>query len=277
MNPHAVSHRRTVARLPAFLPTCLDEETSVLTQRTQPTRAAPPVPSARERMIVQHHKIVRSIATRMALRLPSHVDVDELVNVGMLGLIDAIDRYDAARGVPFRAYAEIRIRGAIVDALRDADWTPRAVRRNGTRLDQARTHLRRKLGHEPSREEMADELEVPIREYDRMRADSETRRIVSLDAPTGEDADTRLVDLVGDDTEVSALDHWMEAERHVIVAKAVDQLPERERLVMSAYYQKGLSLKEIGVTIGVTESRVCQIHGQALKRLQRMLREDADE
>jgi len=118
---------------------------------------------------------------------------------------------------------------------------------------------------------------VPIREYDRLRADAETRRIVSLDAPTGDDADTHLVDLVGDETAVSPLDHWMEAERHQIVARAVEQLPERERVVMSAYYQKGLSLKEIGVTIGVTESRVCQIHGQALKRLQRMLREDTDE
>ena len=140
-------------------------------------------PAEREKMILEHYPLVRIIASRMVRRFPSHIEVDELVNIGILGLIDAIDRYDMARGVPFRAYAEIRIRGAIVDALREADWTPRAVRRNGSRLEEARTHLRRKLGHEPTREEMAAELEVPIREYDRLRADAETRRIVSLDAP----------------------------------------------------------------------------------------------
>ncbi|MFN7146011.1 MAG: sigma-70 family RNA polymerase sigma factor, partial [Myxococcota bacterium] len=220
--------------------------------------------------------MVRGIALRMARRLPSHVDVDELVNVGVLGLIDAIDRYDANRGVPFRAYAEIRVRGAMVDALRDADWTPRAVRRSGTRLDTARGDLRRKLGRDPDRLEMARELEVTPAEYDRLCSASEVRRVVSLDLPTGEDGEGRLADQVADD-EASVVDRWVAAERNAGLARAVEELPERERLVVTAYYQRGLSLKEIGATLGVTESRVCQIHGQAIKRLQRLLREDDHE
>ncbi|MDP2316640.1 MAG: FliA/WhiG family RNA polymerase sigma factor [Pseudomonadota bacterium] len=238
--------------------------------------ARAPTPSARERLILEHRGMVRAIAGRMARRLPAHVDGDELVTVGMLGLIDAIDRFEAGRGVPFRAYAEIRIRGAIVDSLRGSDWTPRAVRRSSGRIEATRTQLRETLGRDPSRDEMATSLEVAPAAYDRLCARSVCRRLVSLDAPTGEDGDALLVDLVADEDAATTLDRWETAERHSGLTDAVEQLSERERLVVTAYYQHGTPLKEIGATLGVTESRVCQIHGQALKRLQRLLREDAE-
>lgn len=234
-----------------------------------------PAASTRERQIAENYGLVRSIAARMAQRLPGNVDVDELTHMGTLGLIDAVDRYDESRGVPLRAYAEIRIRGAIVDALREADWTPRAVRRNTARIDDARVQLRRRLGHEPTREEMAQALEVTPQDFDRLQMDNDIRRLVSLDAPPTEDSQASLADMVPT-ADASPLDLWVAAEKHAAVQSAIDALPERERDVITAYYQGGQSLKQIGTRLGVTESRICQIHGQAVKRLQRVLGAEAE-
>lgn len=241
--------------------------------RRPPGGAPPPTPSARDRLILEHQGMVRSIARRMARTLPASVEVDELVNVGLLGLIDAIDRFDVTRGVPFRAYAEIRVRGAIVDSLRGADWTPRGVREAGGRIEAARAQLQNTLGRAPRREEVAAHLDLTPEEYDRLRSRSERRRVVSLDAPMSDDpdGDALLGELVADDDADTVLDRWVAAETHAGLAEAVERLSERERLVVTAYYQRGLPLREIGASLGVTESRVCQIHGQALKRLQRVL------
>ncbi|MDP2309163.1 MAG: FliA/WhiG family RNA polymerase sigma factor [Pseudomonadota bacterium] len=244
--------------------------------RVASSSATLPAAPTREQQIAENYPLVRTIAARMAQRLPGNVDLDELTHMGTLGLIDAVDRYDAARGVPLRAYAEIRIRGAIVDGLRDADWTPRAVRRNTARIDEVRAQLRRRLGRDPAREEMAQALEVAPREYDRLRADNEIRRLVSLDAPPADDAQGSLLDRLEGDS-ASPLDRWVAAEKFAALHAAIEALPEREREVVTAYYQGGQSLKQIGARLGVTESRICQIHGQAVKRLQRVLGADADE
>lgn len=238
-----------------------------------PSMAAAPT---REQQIAENYALVRTIAMRMAQRLPGNVDLDELTHMGTLGLIDAVDRYDASRGVPLRGYAEIRIRGAIVDGLRGADWTPRAVRRNTARIDDVRAQLRRRLGRDPVREEMAQALEVGPKEYDRLRSDNEIRRLVSLDAPPADEARGSLLDrLAGENT--SPLDRWVAAEKFAALHAAIEALPEREREVVTAYYQDGQSLKEIGARLVVSESRICQIHGQAVKRLQRVLGADAGE
>lgn len=233
-----------------------------------PTRpAAAPDPNAeRDRLIVEHYAMVRAVARKTAQRLPSHVDVDELVSIGVLGLIDAVSRFDASRGVPFRAYAEIRVRGAILDGVRGDDWAPRAVRRAGTKLENARAELRRRLRREPTRDEIAVALDLSAPEYERLLASSEVRRLVSIDRPAGEEGEARIGDVVAAD-DASPLDTWLEAETVGGLAEAVGDLPPRERAVVVAYYEEGLSLKQIGVRFGVTESRVCQIHGQALKRL----------
>lgn len=221
----------------------------------------------RQRRIVEHYSLVRIIASRMVRRFPGHVEVDELVNTGMLGLIDAVDRFDPERGVPFKAYAEIRIRGSIVDALRGADWVPRAVRRTFARIDSTRTELRRRLGRDPTREEMARSLEVSVDAYDDLSDGAQIRSIVSLETPTSDEGDGRLADqLAGEFT--SPVETWIDRERHEGVVDAIEELPEKERTVVTLYYQRGLSLKEIGATLGVTESRACQLRGQAVKRLQ---------
>jgi RNA polymerase sigma factor for flagellar operon FliA len=237
---------------------------------------APTAAPTREQLIAENYPLVRTIASRMAQRLPGNVDVDELTHMGILGLIDAVDRYDASRGVPLRAYAEIRIRGAIVDALREADWTPRAVRRNTARIDDVRTQLRRRTGREPTREEMAQALEMAPEDFDRVRTDNEIRRLVSLDAPPADDATGSLADHIAGEN-ACPLDRWEAAEKFAALHKAIETLSERERDVVTAYYQGGQSLKQIGARLGVTESRICQIHGQAVKRLQRVLGANTNE
>jgi RNA polymerase sigma factor for flagellar operon FliA len=228
-------------------------------------------PNDRERMILEHYPLVRTIASRMVRRFPSHVEVEELINIGTLGLIDAIDRFDPARGVPFKAYAEIRVRGAIVDSLRDADWIPRSVRRRFARIEAMRGKLRVELGREATREEMAAALEMGVDEYDDLVGGAEIRKLVSLDTPVDDDGGATIADNVPDDEQVTVDDLWMAEETRAAVAEAIKHLPEKERAVVSLYYQRGLNLKEIGEILGVTESRVCQLRGQAVKRLQQRL------
>lgn len=226
----------------------------------------------RERLILDHYPLVRMIATRMVRRFPSQVEVEELINIGTLGLIDAIDRFDAARGVPFKSYAEIRIRGAILDSLRDADWIPRSVRRRFARLETTRAQLRATLGREPSREEMAGALEMGLDMYDDLVGGAEIRRLVSLDAPLDDEGGGSTVgDHVSDDNATEVIDRWIHHEMRGQVSMAIQRLPDKERQVVSLYYQRGLNLKEIGEILGVTESRVCQLRKQAVERLQQKL------
>ena len=230
-------------------------------------------PAQRQQMILEHYPLVRTIAGRMVRRFPSNVEVDELVNVGMLGLIDALDRFDPTRGVPFKAYAEIRIRGHIVDNLRQADWVPRSVRRKFLRIEAARVRLRTALKREPTRDEMAVDLEISVVEFDDLCGDAEIRRLISLDTPLDEEGSSTIGDQVADDGD-SVLDHWIMGETTTEVKDAVERLPDRERTVVTLYYMRGLQLKEIGETLGVTESRVCQIRGQAVKRLETWLKRE---
>lgn len=230
----------------------------------------PPTPAQRERMILDHYALVRTIACRMVRRLPSNVDVDEMINVGMVGLIDAIDRFDPARAVPFKAYAEIRVRGAIVDALRDADWVPRSVRRKFARLEHARKEFKRRNRRDPSREEMATALEMSVREYEDLVGDARIHTLISLDTPIDDDGGATLVDQVSND-DPAIDDVWMQEELTQEVKTAVGHLPDKERTVVTLYYMRGLNLKDIGDILGVTESRACQLRGQGVKRLRHRL------
>ena len=229
--------------------------------------AAPqPLHDNRQEMIMEHYPLVRTIACRMVRRFPANVDVDELINVGVLGLIDAIDRFDPERAVPFKAYAEIRIRGAIVDALRESDWVPRSVRRKSHKIEIARTSLQRSLGRDPSRHEIADALELDEGEYDKLERQSVVRKLVSLDLPVDDDNATTLVERLPGAHD-DAFDGIWGTQRREAVVEAIQNLPEKERVAVSCYYQQGMTLKQIGAQLGVTESRACQLRGQGVKRL----------
>lgn len=222
----------------------------------------------RQATILAHHALVRSVAARLARRLPPHVDVDELVNIGVLGLIDAVDRFDEARGVPFPSYAEIRIRGAILDALRETDWVPSAVRRRFARLDAARAALQARLGRQPEREEVARALDLSPEEYDDLCESAEIRKLVPLG--DDEDAGPAPAALVSEARD-STLEQAIASEERAHLEGAIARLPDRERLVVTLYYLQGLSLREIGKTLGVSEARACQLRGQAVGRLQHAL------
>ena len=161
----------------------------------------------REQLILDYYPLVRTIACRMARRLPPSVEVDELINIGTLGLIDAVDRYDASRGVPFKAYAEIRIQGAMFDALRGDDWVPRSVRRKVNRIEHAKKTLSFNLGRDPSRDEMAAAMDMSTDEYDNLVRDARIKKLISLDIPTTEDGNTPLVEIIpnNDDSVESTL------------------------------------------------------------------------
>lgn len=230
------------------------------------TALSPQKQDTREQLILDHYPLVRTIACRMVRRFPSCVDVDELINVGALGLIDAVDRFDPTREVPFKAYAEIRIRGAIVDALRESDWVPRSVRRKYNKIEDARLTLHRQLGREPSRTELAQALELTMDQFDALAGDAQVRKLVSLDNPVDDDNMTPLSERLSDDSEdLTVL--WEAAEIMGSVVQAVQNLPKKERTAVALYYLNNLTLKEIGRVLGVTESRACQLRAQGVKRL----------
>jgi RNA polymerase sigma factor FliA len=229
----------------------------------------------RQQLILDHYPLVRTIACRMVRRFPSCVDVDELINVGALGLMDAVDRFDSSREVPFKAYAEIRIRGAIVDALREADWVPRSVRRKYNKIENARATLHRQLGRDPSRAELAHALELTMDQFDALAGDAQVRKLVSLDNPVDDDNMTPLSERLSDDSE-ELTELWAKAELKDAVVQAVQNLPKKERTAVALYYLNQLTLKEIGRVLGVTESRACQLRAQGVKRLKFRLRAESD-
>ncbi len=225
----------------------------------------------RDALIIDHVQLVRIIAGRLARRLPSSVDVDELISVGIVGLIDAIDRFDPLRGVPFKGFADLRIRGAMVDYLRGIDPVSRAVRRKHNVLEAKRAELRQRLGRHPTREEMARGLELNPKAYDEMVNAAQLFSVVSSDTPLDDDGGTTIGDqLSAHDKTVE--EAWVERELIEEMLVALAHLPEKERGVVTKFYLESRTLKEIGAELGVTESRACQLAKQGTSRMrQRML------
>jgi RNA polymerase sigma factor for flagellar operon FliA len=213
-------------------------------------------------LVTRHAELVKRIAYHLAGRLPPSVDVADLIQAGMLGLLEAASNYAANRGASFETYAGIRIRGAMIDALRKLDWAPRSVHRKARAVAAAVREVERETGRDARDGEIAVRMGVSLEEYHSIVQDAACCRIASLDDATAAseaaDSSDPFRD-VADDGFRSAL------------AQAIDVLPEREKLVMSLYYSDGLNLKEIGAVLKVTESRVCQLHGQALVRLKARL------
>ena len=225
----------------------------------------------RDELVMAHIDLVRALAGQVGRRLPSHVERSELVSVGLMGLLDAAERYQPAMGVPFDAFARRRIHGAILDALRRLDRAPRSVRRLKRNLDRTLNELRHRLGREPIEAEIAASLGVSIEEYDRMLDDLS---VADLSVPRGSAADDpdRLLRLAVDG-EVSPHAQLEHRELLAHLAEAIGELPARERQILALSYREDLTLAEIGAVVGVGESRVCQLRTQAIARLRSRLRE----
>lgn len=233
-------------------------------------------PEARERLILAYANLVKYVAGRVAVALPPHVEMDDLISYGVFGLVDAIEKFDAARGVKFETYALSRVKGAIIDGLRATDWVPRSVRQKARELEQVIGRLEARLGRAATDEEVCAELGLTPSEYHLLLAEVRGAALCSLDelwtADPDDESTLAVGSMVQDRTAEDPSESVEEQEMHRLLAQALRELPERERLVLTLYYYEELTLKEIGQVLGVTESRVSQIHTQAILRLRGRIR-----
>ena len=219
---------------------------------------------SQDELVERHASLVKRIAYHLISRLPSCVQVEDLIQSGMIGLLEAARNYDATQGASFETYAGIRIRGSMLDEIRKGDWTPRSLHRKVREISQAMRQIEAEMGRDARDNEVAERLDMTLDEYHQILQDASSHQIVSFeDIPSG---DANIVD--GFSARISGpLENLQENNLREILARAIAALPERERLVMSLYYDEELNLRETGEVLGVSESRVCQIHSQALIRL----------
>lgn len=229
------------------------------------------LPAVDERALVQKHaELVRRIAHHLAARLPASVEIDDLIQAGMIGLLDAARHYDGSAGASFETYAGIRIRGAMVDELRSGDWAPRSVHRKVREASEAMRALEQKLGRAARETDIAETLGVSLDDYRQTMADAVQCQMLSLDTPRDGDDEAWQIE---DQNSLSPAEQLQGREFKQALAEAIAKLPEKEQLVLSLYYRDELNLREIGEVLNITESRVCQIHGQALVRVRGHLAE----
>ncbi|XOZ33905.1 RNA polymerase sigma factor FliA [Halomonadaceae bacterium KBTZ08] len=219
-------------------------------------------------LVETHMPLVKKIALHLMARLPDHIQLEDLMQAGMVGLLEAARKYESGQGASFETYAGIRIRGAIVDEIRRGDWVPRSVHRNARRISEAIRTIEAREGRDARDAEVAQELGLSLADYHSRASDATTGRLFSLDELT--DRNEHINDQAPSEGPEGEL---QEADFRSALATEIDQLPERERLVLSLYYQDELNLKEIGAVLEVSESRVSQIHGQAAARLRARMRE----
>jgi len=225
-------------------------------------------------IVGQHLELVKRIAWHLAARLPASVDIDDLVQAGVIGLIEAARNFQGDRGASFETYAGIRIRGSMVDELRRGDWAPRSVHRRMRDVSAAIREIEQETGREAREAEIIEKMGTTTGEYHAIVADAVQCQVLSMDSQGSDDEDERGIEAVASD---ATPDQRFEQEAfQKALAEGIAGLPEREKLVMSLYYDEELNLREIGQVLDVTESRVCQLHGQALLRLRAKLGEWRD-
>ncbi len=217
-----------------------------------------------DEVVTQHASLVKRIAYHLMSRLPACVQVEDLIQAGMIGLLEASRNYDPSQGASFETYAGIRIRGSMLDEIRKGDWAPRSLHRKVREISQAIREIEGEKGRDARDTEVADRLDLSLDEYHQTLQDSNSHQIMSIEDLPMKDAD--LSDGLSGKI-AGPLDSLMKDDTRELLAKAIDTLPERERLVMALYYDEELNLRETGEVLGVSESRVCQIHSQAMIRL----------
>ena len=224
-----------------------------------------------ERIMMEQMGTVRWIARRIHERLPQHVELDDLISAGTLGLLDACSKFDPARNVQFRSYAQFRIRGAILDSLRTLDWSPRELRRKGRAVEETVRRLTSQFGRAPSEPEVAHAMSIPLEDYQQLLGELKGLEIGTLHVERSEDSAEEELAYIPNPVEDDPLFRCLNSEMKERLAQAIDQLPERERLVVTLYYYEEMTMKEIGMVLGVVESRVSQIHSSAVVHLRARL------
>jgi RNA polymerase sigma factor for flagellar operon FliA len=224
-------------------------------------------------LLKQYSPLVRRLAHQMIAKLPANVEIDDLIQVGMIGLNDALGRFDAAQGVQFETFATQRIRGAMLDELRGSDWMSRGNRRQQRSIEAAVHKLEQRLGRAPSEGEIAKEMGLSLAEYQELLGKVRGTQLVYLEDMSGDDGDDSYLDRHVADEDANPMGLLEDRRMREALVEAIKNLPEREQFVMSMYYEQDMNLKEIAAVLGVTESRVCQLHSQSIARLRARLRE----
>ncbi len=215
-----------------------------------------------DNIVARHAALVKRIAFHLINRMPAHVMVDDLIQAGMLGLLEAASNFDSSQGASFETYAGIRIRGSMLDEIRKLDWTPRSVHRKSRAVTDAIRKIEHHKGSDATDQEIAREMGISLSEYHQILVDTNSSRVFSIDA-LQEDNDYQVPGANQD----SPFEHLSDDEYQKLLADSIRSLPEKEQLVMSLYYHDELNFREIGQVLDVSESRVCQIHGQAMLRI----------
>lgn len=230
--------------------------------------------AARDELIVRYMRVVKYVAGRMAIHVPPNIELDDLIGWGVLGLLDAVAKFDHRQDIKFSTYATIRVRGAIIDQIRSLDWAPRSLRAMARKIGSVREKLRHEKGTEPPPDEIGRAIGVSAQDVEDCIAQVHTAQILSLDDYLpGEDADeARKLDVVVDQALKNPLGEAESVERRERLVQAILDLPDQQQKVLNLYYYEELTLKEIGAVLNVSESRICQIHGAAIKRLRQIMR-----
>jgi len=228
----------------------------------------------RERLLVEQLPQVKYIAKRIHDRLPPHVLLEDMVHAGILGLIEAVQRYDPARHVELKSYAKHRIHGAILDSLRDLDWSPRPLRRKARRIEEAQQRLRARLGYSPSESQLAEELGIGLDKFQHLLGELRGLDLRSLQSETTEEGSGREIhNNTQTEPREDAFSLCLRSEMTGLLTKAVEELPGRERQLLALYYYEELTMKEAGVVLGIGEARVSQLHSAAIVRLRARMSE----
>jgi len=228
----------------------------------------------RERLLVEQLPQVKYIAKRIHDRLPPHVLLEDLIHAGILGLIEAVQRYDPARHVELKSYAKHRIHGAILDSLRDLDWSPRPLRRKARRIEEAQQRLRARLGYSPSESQLAEELGMGLDKFQHLLGELRGLDLRSLQSETMEEGSGREThNNTQTEPPEDPFSLCLRSEMKGLLARAVEELPERERQLLALYYYEELTMKEAGAVLGIGEARVSQLHSAAIVRLRARMSE----
>jgi RNA polymerase sigma factor for flagellar operon FliA len=232
-----------------------------------------------EQMVLQYAPLIKYIASRLALRLPAHISLDDLISSGLIGLIDAIHKFDPSKNISFKTYAEFRVRGAILDELRSLDWIPRSIRKKSALIEKAYAELQKNLGRPAEAEEVAAALGIDLEEFFQLLDETKGVSLVELESvwktlgSPQETSGEELSEILKDDKvrDPFMAVHFLELQD--VLVQAIDALPDKEKLLVSLYYYEELTMKEIGEIMGYTESRISQLHTQAVYRLRSKLGE----
>jgi RNA polymerase sigma factor for flagellar operon FliA len=229
----------------------------------------------KDQLVRQYAQLVKRLAFQLMAKLPASVQVDDLIQNGMIGLLDAITRFEEGLGAQFETYAVQRIRGAMLDGLRESDWLPRGIRREMRRVEEAIHQLEHQFGRPPNESELASALGMPLADYQKLLQEARGHQLVYLEdlAEDGEEAYLDRHDTAASADPLAVLE---DADVRRVLLRGIEALPEREKLVMAMYYDEDMNLKEIGDVLGVTESRVCQLHSQAVARLRAAMQVGAE-